>query len=174
MIQAETPQNLVKDTVVKVHGFAAPINQSTPSNQSAPINQSAPTNQKINPHKETDLSELFYHWWHKIAVILLTFHGLFGIWESIKFIAVDFRELENKLELHQIQVEEVNQVISMAVVVAGITLVNLFMAVRLSKIRENKAHNIDLLISTILIIGTKYIQEILIQFDLLNIFTSYF
>jgi hypothetical protein len=163
MIQAENPEktshNQIKATVTKVHGFATPA---------------SPTKQEIHPHRKHTVSEIFFQWWHKIAVILLTTHGLVGTWESVKFIAIDFKKLENQLELHQIQTEEVNRLVAMAIIVAGTTLINIIMAIRLGKTKESTAHNIDLVIATILIISTKYIQEVLVQFDLLNIFINLF
>jgi len=163
MIQAENPeliqQNQTNTTTIKVHGFASPT---------------TPSPKEIHPHRKRTFQELFFHWWHKITVILLTTYGLIGIWESIKFIAIDFRKLEYQLESHQIQTEEVNQLVVMAIIVAGTTLVSIMMAVRLNKTKESTAHNIDLVIATILIVGTNYIQNILVQFDLLNIFASLF
>lgn len=176
--EIKSSEEATENTVVKVHGFSSPIGKLDPNIQPTPVvppqknspSSQLPPHQVIHPHLERTFSEKFYHWWHKIAVILLSIHGLVGIWESIKFMAIDFIELEEQLELHQIEIEEVNQVIALAVVVAGTAFINIFMAFRLNKVQETTAHNIDLFIATILIIGTKYIQQTLIQFDLLSIF----
>ncbi|MBU0974508.1 hypothetical protein KKD03_02295 [Patescibacteria group bacterium] len=159
-----TPKT-TENTVLKVHGFASPV---------TPVNSRIPPHQEVHPHEKQKFSKQFYHWWHRIAVVLLSIYGLVGIWESIRFIAIDFKKLEQQLDLHQVQVEEVNSVIALAVIVAFTTLINIFMAFRLNKTEETTAHNIDLFIATILIIGTKYIQQTLIQFDLLNIFINSF
>lgn len=193
MIQAENPtqnqENLPPQPVVKVFGFASPNpvkNQSQTNdfqqtkiqdhdhalNLAQNSQNQANNSQQILKKKHHIIPSKFFHWWHKIAVILLTAHGLVGIWESISFMAFEFPELEHLLSIHQISSDEVNNVVAMAIIVALTTLINIFMAIRLHKVEETTAHNIDLFFATILIIGTKYFQETLIQFDLLNLFIN--
>ncbi|MCB9813715.1 MAG: hypothetical protein H6772_04905 [Pseudomonadales bacterium] len=143
------------------------INQPLPGSSFVkPIIEPISKNSKTKLKK---ISHAFFHWWHKIAVVLLSVHGLIGFWESIKFVLVDLKDLEFQLSMHWIKRDEVNFLIATAIIVALTTLINIFMAIRLGKTKETTAHNIDLFIATILIVGTNYIQNILIQFDLLNI-----
>lgn len=120
------------------------------------------------PHK-WKLEEHIFHWWHKIALILLIVHGLIGLWESLSFIVFEYAKLNTQLALHQVEAQEVNNLISRAVITGLSTMVNIFFAIRLSKVQETTAHNIDLIVATILIIFTRLIQNYLIQLDLLNV-----
>jgi len=114
------------------------------------------------------------HWWHKVALFLLIAQGLQGTWQSVKFIAIDYREFENKLSLHQIDTAEINFLIATALIALGAALINIFMAIRLSKVKKTTAHNIDLFIATIIILGTNYVQKFLVQLDLFNLITNLF
>jgi hypothetical protein len=115
-----------------------------------------------------------FHWWHRIALILLIIHGLVGFWESFSFMIFEYPDLSNQLSLHQIKTSQVNQLISRAIINFITTSVNILFAIRLSRVRETTAHNIDLLVATFLILTTLMIQEFLVQLDLLNTILGYF
>lgn len=180
MIQAVQPnqlknQNQTEDIVSRVPGFATPVNNlsntgSNGNNGSNGSNSNSPTpNQQVNEEKLTpEWVKFIYKWWHKIALILLIGHGLLGLWESIYFIVVEYSELSHLLELHQVDVQEVNQLLSRFIITITTTFVNVLFAIRLSKVKETTAHNIDLIVATFLIVTTKLIQNFLVQLDLVN------
>lgn len=114
-------------------------------------------------------SRMFFHWWHKIALVLLIIHGLIGLWESLYFIVFEYAKLNNLLAQHLVETQEINHLLSRAVITGFTTLINIFFAVRLAKVQETTAHNIDLIVATILIIFSRLIQNYLIQLDLLNV-----
>jgi len=135
---------------------------------------SQPNNQEPKIQTHRNIQGMIFHWWHKIALILLTFHGLFGLFESVKFLFIEYPELNHMLELHQINVQEVNHLLAKVIITVVVTFVTVLFAIRLSKVTETTAHNIDLLVATFLIITTQFIQKYLIQLDLLNLVLSLF
>lgn len=166
MIQAETSndvQNLQYQGATNATEYASGENTPATSNTPTPNPE-----QHING-TQRKLREQIYHWWHKAALILLIFHGLVGLWESIRFIFIEYPELSHLLKLHQVQSSEMNSLLSRAIITTTTTLVNVFFAIRLAKVKETTAHNIDLLVSTFLIVSTKIIQNYLINLDLLNL-----
>lgn len=164
MIQAQNPEQLQNNTnntptVSQVYGFSSPVSPQLPINQK---------NEKI--HFTPEWQKTFFHWWHKIALALLIVHGLIGLWESIYFMAVEYPALNELLAVHQVDVLEVNHLISRAIITTLATLVTIFFAIRLSKVTETTAHNIDLVVATTIILTTTFIQNYLSQLDLLNYF----
>lgn len=170
MIQATQPEQLQnnnqQETVSKVHGFSTPVansNTITNNTNSTPPIQEV-TQKKLTPKWQNH----FFHWWHKIALLLLILHGLIGLWESIKFIIIEYPELNHLLELHQVEVTDINHLLSRVIITLITTSINILFAIRLAKVKETTAHNIDLIIATFLIISTKLIQSLLVQLDLVN------
>ena len=143
-------------------------------NQTQTTIVSQPNNQEPKIQTHRNIQGMIFHWWHKIALILLTFHGLFGLFESVKFLFIEYPELNHMLELHQINVQEVNHLLAKVIITVVVTFVTVLFAIRLSKVTETTAHNIDLLVATFLIITTQFIQKYLIQLDLLNLVLSLF
>ncbi len=198
----QNQEKLPPQPVVKVYGFASPnpLDNQTQTNNSQQTNDFQQTktqnpsnslnavessqNEMMMSHLnifqqiEKKINQIIpgkvFHWWHKIAVVLLTAHGLAETWEAISFMAFEYPELEHLLSIHQINVDDVNSVVVVAIFGALDAMVNIFMAIRLHKVKETTAHNIDLFFATILILGTNYFKETLIQFDLLNIFINSF
>jgi hypothetical protein len=161
---SQPPQNA---TVTKVHGFSKPT-------QTPPLPHDTTQTQETDTHPKHNIKGVIYHWWHKIALILLTAHGLVGLFESFKFLLVEYPELSHMLEIHQVNTEEVNHLLAKAIITFVVTFVNVLFAIRLSKVKETTAHSIDLLVATFLIISTQYIQNFLFQLDLLNLILPLF
>ncbi len=160
-IQQTSNQNLQN---VQVHGFAPPSNQE--------INNDLKEKEKSS--NDDKLTRTILKWWHKIAILLLTLNGLLGLWESIKFIIIDLKKLEQQLLLHQVSNNEVNELIVMAVIIAFTTIISFLMALKLKKTTQTTAQIIDLIMATIIIIATKYIRVILLKFDLIASITNIF
>ena len=182
MIQAERITNNPQSTrgTSKVHGFTSHGGASKLAGALNPIipnithSNNTKSRHKALSKRVRTVRETFFEWWHKIAVILLTALCLYGIYDAVRFMAVDCKQLEHQLAIHKIQESDVNFLLSQVFIISIVTLINMFMALRLSKVREKKANNIDLLIATTMIIGTFYFQKVLTQFDLLNSFVDLF
>ena len=164
MIHAESPEKIIGNQtpeVSQVYGFSTP---ATPQ----PI---TPDAEQVTPehHYTPEWQKTLFHWWHKIALIILILHGLTGLWESLKFMFIEYPELNKALTEHSVESAEVNHLISRAVITVTVTFVSVLFAVRLSKVKETTAHNIDLVLATFLIITTNLIKNFLIQLDLLNL-----
>jgi hypothetical protein len=168
MIQAQTPEELPNpdkpqgDLISKVPGFATPVVQNTPESELDPEPPQNQTEEIVSDWR------IFYHWWHRIALILLSLHGLNGLWDSMYFILFEYKELNYLLSIHQVNVESVNHLLSRAIISFVATFVNILFAIRLSKVKETAAQNIDLIVATFLIITTNLIQKFLVQLDLVN------
>ena len=120
-----------------------------------------------HPHQESWRHWLF-HWWHKIATFLLIGHGLIDLFESLYFVTVEYKELDHQIKEHLLTEHEANSLFAAAIIIFVSAMVNIFFALRLNKVKETTAHNIDLIIATILIISTRKAQEYLIALDLIN------
>jgi hypothetical protein len=172
MIQAENPDQIKNpyhpQVSSKVPGFSSLAPGSTPTIKKSDSTTPDQKTSKIADELESFKSK-FYHWWHRIALGLLIFLGLKEFWEAIYFITVDYQELNTRLELHTVETNEVNQLISQAIVTAIIASVNILFAVRLANVKETTAHNIDLMVATFLIVTSWMIQRFLVQLDLLNL-----
>lgn len=142
-----------------------------PVEQPILVDSTAEHNELHIPHAY-GFMEWFFHYWHRIALILLIIHGLIGLFESVRFIAFEFRTLSEELEQHIISEHQVNELLAAAIVTFLATLVNIFFAIRLSRVSQTTAHNIDLIVATALIITTRHAQAYLISLDLLTVFVS--
>lgn len=132
--------------------------------------------QVVEPSKEDkrELKEHIFHWWHKIAMILLTAHSIFDLWESISFFLFEYQELDHLLSLHQLEGLEMNRLIGTALINLGQGLVSAFFAVRLFRVKETTEHNIDLIASTLLILSTKFVQDFFVELDIVGVIMNYF
>ncbi len=172
MIHAENPDQIKnqehqENVVTTVHGFGKDTAQTT---------QKITQKQVSEPIEkdERELKEHIFHWWHKIAMVLLTAHSIFDLWESISFFLFEYKELDHLLSLHQLESLEMNQLIGTALINLGQGLVAAFFAVRLFKVKETTEHNIDLIASTLLILSTKYVQDFFVELDIVNLIMNYF
>lgn len=107
-------------------------------------------------------------YWQKIATVLLTAHALYGLWESVQFMFVEYPQLEKSLNLHLISQDLVQEITVNAVILMLTTAVNIYMAMRLNSVKENRAALIDLIVATILIIMTPFLQTILDSLPILE------
>lgn len=119
------------------------------------------------------IKENFYHYWHKIAIILLATHSLIDSVEAI-MLMYESNKIDQQFKEHIVQAEEINHLVTSVIVISVATMINVFFAYRLSKVEETTAHNIDLFIATLLVISTQFFQHYLIQFDLLSLLLTSF
>ncbi len=125
-------------------------------------------------NNDRELKEHIFHWWHKIAMVLLTTHSIFDLWEASSFFLFEYSHIDKLLSLHQIESAEINQLIGSALIDLGQGLVAAFFAVRLFKVKETTEHNVDLIASTLLILSTKFVQDFFVELDIVNLIMSYF
>ena len=111
----------------------------------------------------------FKKYWHKAAIIFLSIHSLQGLWQAVKFIFIEYPELEEQLSLGLLTSQQLNEVTTPAIILMITTFINIAMAVRLHSAKEDVAEMIDLIFSTILIIFDIFFLEKIIN---LNIFQN--
>lgn len=120
-----------------------------------------------------ELKENFFHYWHKIAIILLATHSVIDSVEAVTLM-YESNKIDQQFKEHSVQADEINHLVTSVIVISIATMINVFFAYRLSKVEETTAHNIDLFIATALVIFTQFFQHYLIQFDLLNLLLTSF
>ena len=177
MIQAENPDKIDhlqhQDTLVStVYGFGKNADTATDTTASNPeIQNLVEKNEKID---KRELKEHIFHWWHKIAIVLLTAHSIYDLWEATSFFLFEYAHVDKLLSLHQIESTEINHLVGSALIDLGQGLVSAFFAVRLFKVKETTEHNIDLIASTLLILSTKFVQDFFVELDIVNLIVNYF
>lgn len=108
--------------------------------------------------------------WHKLAIIILTFHGIAGVWESLKFILFEYPELESQLAAGLINNADMNTIISGITLTFLTTFISIVVAIRLHKVREKTSVIVELIVATILIITKQFLQDYLLGLNLLQFF----
>lgn len=94
-----------------------------------------------------------------VVAIALTIQGLFGIYKSIKFIMVDYPQLEALLLAHQISKSDINGFATKAIMILITTVINMFFAM---KIMRNKTGQIlNTIIGIILFLTSAFIDSFL-------------
>ena len=176
MIQAENPDKIDhlqhQNTLIStVYGFGTNISSTTNTINST---KQTPIATQESDRNTTELKEHIFHWWHKIAMVLLTAHSIYDLWEALSFFLFEYAHVDKLLSLHQIESTEINQLVGSALIDLGQGLVSAFFAVRLFKVKETTEHNIDLIASTLLILSTKFVQDFFVELDIVNLIVNYF
>lgn len=138
-----------------------------------------PISSQANDQEESPLEvieEEVRHWiydflpiWKKIAAWLLTAHVVYGIWEAVYFIFIEYRHLEDQLKLHLVESREVHEITVSAIILMIGTAINIFMAARLHSTKEEDSALLDLIVATILIIMTPFLHNLLGQLPILQL-----
>jgi hypothetical protein len=108
-----------------------------------------------------------FHWWHKIVVVALVALGIYGLWEIFEFFFIEYPKLEIMLEQHIIEIEDVNRLIAKGIITSIMTILEIIFAIRLNKVAETTAQNLDLIIGTIIALASRYIRQVLVNINLL-------
>lgn len=102
------------------------------------------------------------NWIHKplalIIALVLTLQGLYGIYDSIKFLMVDYPQLEALLRSHQIEPDKVIELVLKTTVLLVAALVGMVFSLRLMKRNETQFFNI--LLGSFFIFLTFYLQYV--------------
>ncbi|MFZ1721897.1 MAG: hypothetical protein WAU07_05325 [Microgenomates group bacterium] len=106
-----------------------------------------------------ETAQTFKKYWNKLAVVLLGAHSVFGVYETIAFLFIEYPELDQQLKAHLIDSETVAHLTSLAIVLMVTTFINLFMAFRLHSMREEVATTLELLFATAIIVGTALLRD---------------
>lgn len=112
-------------------------------------------------------------YWNKIAMVLLTFDGVYGLVNSLFFIVNDYPTLNDQLHLGLITESEANLMIARAFLLMGMTVFSIAMAIRLNTLKEGWSRGLDLLLATILIASNNLFVRFLSNFDLLDTITDF-
>lgn len=108
-------------------------------------------------------------YWRKVATFLLTAHVVWGLWESINFMVIEYPQLEKSLALHLVAESTVHEITVNAIILMVTTAINIVMAMRLNSVKEDQARLIDLIVATVLIITTPFLQMTLNSLPILEI-----
>lgn len=106
-----------------------------------------------------------------IVAIALTIQGLLGIYNSIKFILVDYPALEVQLIAHQITKAQINSYATHAVIMLITTIITMIFALRIMRSKATKVLNI--IIGIGLFFGSAYLDKYLTtHFDLTSLISN--
>lgn len=95
----------------------------------------------------------------KIIVILLTVQGMYGLFQSIKFIFFDFRLLETQLTSHSISQMQINSFATQAIIMVSFTILSMFFALRLALSENKTVKNIQTIIALLLVLANIWIMK---------------
>ncbi len=121
-----------------------------------------------------DTFHVFKKYWNKAVVIFLGAHGLYGFIEALYFLFIEYPELDHLLKEHLIDGETVTQLTAIAIVLMITTFINVLMAMRLHKVRNEVAPTIELVLATVLIVATTYLREVIGTINLAGIVETFF
>jgi len=113
-------------------------------------------------------AHLFRMLWKKITLVFLTLHGLYGLYLSVKFLLIDYAQLEEALVVHQISRSSVEVVIIEAIVILTATVVEIAIAVRLAQKKSILSETIDVLIGSLLLLFSVQIRAYIAGLELLS------
>jgi hypothetical protein len=108
----------------------------------------------------------------KLVAIALTVQGLYGIYQSVLFIFVDFPALETLLEQHLITSAQVNSFASKAIVTVISTIISMFFAMRLTFLKSKAARVFNTVIGVAIFFGNTFITSYFSSLDTGVIFST--
>lgn len=109
----------------------------------------------------------------RIVGVLLTLQSLFGIYESINFILVEFPHLEAALTNHMITEQQINGFVSRAVIIAISTFISMIFALRLTFLETKAAKITHTVLGLLLLVGNTFIQAYFNQLNSGVLFAEY-
>ncbi|PIR62646.1 MAG: hypothetical protein COU65_02455 [Candidatus Pacebacteria bacterium CG10_big_fil_rev_8_21_14_0_10_42_12] len=118
-------------------------------------------------------AHLFHVVWKKVALVFLTIYGLHGLFTSLHLLVIKYPDLEKLLDLQLIGQEEVEKVVAEVFVVLLATIIDTFLALRLSKAKELKSEIIDVVLATLFILFNSRIISYILSYDIISIITRF-
>lgn len=107
--------------------------------------------------------------WAKAVAILLTLHALFFMYQALRFIFIEYPELEFVFESGQASAEEIRVITAEAITVVITVFLDVLFAIRLTRRDEDFVHFLDLLVATGILIFHGRIMSFFLSFDLVLI-----
>lgn len=105
-------------------------------------------------HPDVSITNQLRYYWGKGTWMLLTFHSLFGLYESFRFLFIEYPKLDTLLIRHQATWWEVFKMSYLGGIIVITTLINIAAAVKMRNMRNQEALTFDLILSAIIVIGT--------------------
>lgn len=115
---------------------------------------------------------LFY--WNRVLTVLLTLYAARGVWASVEFILVTNPELNEKLQLGLISVQEVNQLTAMAITLVITTIISVVLALRLHNVRRETGPTLDLIIAMLFLPLTPLLESLISMIDFVSLVGALF
>jgi hypothetical protein len=148
-----------------------PVSAANP----APTASGAPVSslpETVIPHKQPifHFTGMLLLAWNRVALALLLFEGAHGLWESIKFFAIEYPEFNQQLEAGTLSQQDVSSLLITAGLIITITIISITLAVRLRHVHETLSHTLELVFSSVFIIAAYFAKQSLGSIDILAIF----
>lgn len=115
---------------------------------------------------------LFRVLWGKIVATLLTLHAIYFMYEALKFLFLEYPELENIFALGQASTEEIRIITAEAITVTLTVFIDTLFAIRLSRRDGDLTHMLDLIVATLILLFHQSIMNFLLSFDLTMVWSG--
>ncbi len=112
-------------------------------------------------------------WWHTIAEILLLVRIITEIWEVVAFFLYEYGDLVTKLNLHQLEKEELDLVLAKVIVNSLFAVINIILTIRLRKLRGTIASTLDLVGETCLLVASPALELYLERVHILSLIAGW-
>jgi len=109
---------------------------------------------------------------HKIVALLLILQALNGIAKSIKFIMIEYPELEDALVAGLVTQEQINNFAGKAVIMVTTTVISIFFAIRISVIQNKMMKRISTVMGILIFFGNTWINRYLEEIGSAKIITD--
>lgn len=109
----------------------------------------------------------------KTVGFLLMLQGLYGIYQSVIFILVEFPQLEVQLQEHHITSGQINTFASKAVITVVSTVISMIFAMRLTFLKTKAAKVLNTGIGLVIFFGNATISQYLSSLDTGSIISGY-
>ncbi|MEN8252889.1 MAG: hypothetical protein ABFQ62_00715 [Patescibacteria group bacterium] len=109
----------------------------------------------------------------RLIAIGLTIQGLMGLFNSLKFVMVDFPILEARLLQHSITQSEVNSIAVQAILMTGSTILSMFFALKITLIQNKAAKALNTIIAVFLLFGNAFIFNTLNDLPLIELWSKF-
>lgn len=152
--------------------------QTTISTQTADNPEVQATEEEVKKQRDLEQKKhylakaLFY--WNRILTVLLTLYAVRGVWASVEFILVTNPELNEKLQLGLISVQEVNQLTAMAITLVITTVISVVLALRLHNVRRETGPTLDLIIAMLFLPLTPLLESLISMIDFVSLVGALF
>lgn len=158
--------------------LATPEPQLTPTTETAQNPEAQATEEAVKKQRNIEQKKHYFakalFYWNRILTILLTVYAVRGVWSSVEFILVTNPELNEKLQLGLISVQEVNQLTAMAITLVITTVISVVLALRLHNVRRETGPTLDLIIAMLFLPLTPLLESFISMIDFVSLVGALF